>query len=69
MSDTAAERYSMMEGWRKENGSIGLVGWRFIYNAERPGEGVHLCGQDLRRALQFVSVCTCVSVRVIVYTP
>lgn len=35
----------MMEGGRdgrrrergKEEGSIGLVGWRFIYNAERPG--------------------------------
>lgn len=39
-------------GRRGEKGSIGLVGWRFIYNAERPGGsggcvcvlgGVHLC--------------------------
>ena len=44
MSDTAAERYPMMEwrqGWEEEgrggSGSIGLVGWRFIYNAVRPG--------------------------------
>ncbi len=71
MSDTAAERYPMMEGWREsgrgggggdESGSIGLVGWRFIYNAERPEERVYLCGQDLRRGLQFVSVCVCVCV-------
>lgn len=47
----------MMEGWREaergaegeESRSIGLVGLRFIYNAERPGERVYLCGQDLRR--------------------
>lgn len=25
------------QGRRGEKGSIGLVGWRFIYNAERPG--------------------------------
>lgn len=78
VSDTVAERYPMMEEWREsgrggegeEGGSIGLVGWRFIYNAERPGERVYLCGQDLRRGLQFVSVCVCVcvSIRIIVYT-
>lgn len=27
------------QGRRGEKGSIGLVGWRFIYNAERPGGG------------------------------
>lgn len=29
-------------GQREESGSIGLVGWRFIYNAERPEEGVYV---------------------------
>lgn len=64
----------MMEGWREaergaegeESRSIGLVGLRFIYNAERPGERVYLCGQDLRRG---VVVCLCVcSIRNIVFT-
>lgn len=76
VSDTATERYPMMEGLEgsserrtgrgggEESGSIGLVGWRFIYNAERPEERVYLCGQDLRCGLQFlflyVRVCLCV---------
>lgn len=41
VSDTAAERYPMMEGLeggrgRGARGSMGLVDWGFIYNAERP---------------------------------
>ena len=42
------------------SGSIGAVGWRFIYNAERPGEGGHLCGRGLRR---MVPVCLCAFAR------
>lgn len=57
VSDTATERYPMMEGLEgsrerrtgggggEESGSIGLVGWRFIYNAERPEERVDCVGR------------------------
>lgn len=61
MSDKAAERYVMMEGWKEEEEGeeLQIDGDSSIM---QKGQGkVHLCGQDLRRGLQFVSVCMRVS--------
>lgn len=46
-----------MEGGRqggKGSGSIRLFGLRFIYNAERPGERMYLCGKNFKAR---VAVC------------
>lgn len=61
MSDKAAERYVMIEGWKEEEEGeeVRIDGDSSIM---QKGQGkVHLCGQDLRRGLQFVSVCMRVS--------